>query len=93
MCRSEKNKVNSLDEEAYPNNVYSSDDEEDANVHLLHIASLQINGVSNKSLRSDEDERCETFKLGNSSLRCQLDTVAHANVSNISHLQQVEPNA
>ena len=40
---SQKNRVNSLNEEVYP-----SDDEEDANVHLLHIASLEMNGVTNK---------------------------------------------
>ena len=43
VCRSQKNRVNSLNEEVYP-----SDDEEDANVHLLHIASLEMNGVTNK---------------------------------------------
>ena len=40
MCRSRKNQVNSLNEEVYPNNAHSSDDEEDANVLLLHIVSL-----------------------------------------------------
>ena len=40
VCRSQKNRVNSLNEEVYP-----SDDEEDANVHLLHIASLEIDGA------------------------------------------------
>ena len=88
MCRSQKNRVNSLNEEVYP-----SDDEEDANVHLLHIASLEIDGVTNKSHCCDEDEWWETLEVGNSTLRCQLDTGAHANVINISQLQQVAPNA
>ena len=85
VCRSQKNRVNSLNEEVYP-----SDDEEDANVHLLHIASLKMNGVTNKSPCCDEDEWWETLEAGNSTLRCQLDTGAHANVINISQLQQVE---
>ena len=51
MCRSQKSRVNSLDEEIYP-----SDDEEDANVHLLHIASLEMNGDRDKSHCGDEDE-------------------------------------
>ena len=33
------------------------------------------------------------WKVGNSTLRFQLDTGAHANVINISQLQQVAPNA
>ena len=88
VCRSQKNRVNSLNEE-----VYSSDDKEDANVHLLHIASLKMNGVTNKSHCCDENEWWETLEVGNSTLRCQLDTGAHANVINISQLQQVAPNA
>ena len=88
VCRSQKNRVNSLNEEVYP-----SDDEEDANVHLLRIASLEMNGVTNKSHCCDEDEWWETLEVGNSTLRCQLYTGAHANVINISQLQQVAPNA
>ena len=63
MCRSQKNQVNSLNEEVYP---HSSDDEEDANVLLLHIVSLEMNGVSNKSHHCDEDEWWETLEVGNS---------------------------
>ena len=66
MCRSRKNQVNSLNEEVYPNNAYSSNDEEDANVLLLHIVSLEMNGVSNKSHHCDEDEWWETLEVGNS---------------------------
>ena len=88
VCRSQESRVNSLDEEIYP-----SDDEEDANVHLLHIASLEMNSVTDKSHCGDEDEWWETLQVGNSTLRCQLDTGAHANVINISQLQQVAPNA
>ena len=87
VCRSQKSRVNSLDEEIYP-----SDDEEDANVHL-HIASLEMNGDTDKSHCGDEDEWWETLKVGNSTLRCQLDTGAHVNVINISQLQQLAPNA
>ena len=88
VCRSQKNRVNSLNER-----VYHSDDEEDADVHLLHIASLEMNGVTKNSHCCDEDEWWETLEVGNSTLRCQLDTGAHANVINISQLQQVAPNA
>ena len=88
VCRSQKNRFNSLNEEVYP-----GDDEEDANVHLLNIASLEMNGVTKKSHCCDEDEWWETLEVGNSTLRCQLDTGAHVNVINIFHLQQVAPNA
>ena len=88
VCRSQKNRFNTLNEEVYP-----SDDEEDANVHLLHRASLEMNGVTKKSHCCDEDEWWETLEVGNSTLRCQLYTGAHANVINISQLQQVAPNA
>ena len=88
VFRSQNNRVNSLNEEVYP-----SDDEEDANVHLLHIASLEMNGVDNKSHCCDEDEWWETLEGGNSTLRGQPDTGAYANVINISQLQQVAPNA
>ena len=86
MFRSQKNRVNSLNEEVYP-----SDDEEDANVHLLRIASLEMNGVTNKSHCCDEDEWWETLEGGNSTLRGQPDTGAYANVINMSQLQQVAP--
>ena len=66
MCRSQKNRVNSLNDEVYPYNAYSSDDEEDVNVLLLQIASLEMNGVSDKSHRCDEDEWWETLEVGNS---------------------------
>ena len=52
-----------------------------------------MNGVTDKSHCCDEDEGWETLEVGNSTLRCQLDTSAHANVINISQLQQVAPNA
>ena len=93
MCRSQNNPVNSLNEEVYPNSAYSSDDEEDANVHLLHIASLEMNGVSNKSHCCNEHEGWKTLEVGNITLRFQLDTGVHANVINIPQLQQVAPNA
>ena len=63
------------------------------NVHLLYIASLEMKGVCNKSHCCDEDEWWETLEVGNSTLRCQLDTSAHANVISISQLQQEAPNA
>lgn len=51
MCRSPKQNVNSLNEENYPSDEnYSSDEEESAanTTHLLHIASLEMNTVSDE---------------------------------------------
>ena len=45
LSTSQKNRVNSLNEEVYPNNAYSSDNEEYVNVHLLCKASLEMNGI------------------------------------------------
>ena len=84
LSTSQKNRVNSLNEEVYPNNAYSSDNEEYVNVHLLCKASLEMNGVCNKSHCCDEDEWWETLEVGSSTLRCQLETSAHVNVINIS---------
>ena len=52
-----------------------------------------MNGVCNKSHCCDEDEWWETLEVGYSTLRCPLDTSAHANVISISQLQQEAPNA
>ena len=52
-----------------------------------------MNSVTNKSHCCDEDKWWETLEVGNGTLRCQLYTAAHANVINISQLQQVALNA
>ena len=62
----------------------SSSDEvgPDSDVQLLHVASLEMNGVSNKQKTSENDEWWEDVEVGNSSLHCQLDTGAYASVIN-----------
>ena len=73
----------------------SSSDEEgpDSDVQLLHVASLEVNGVSDTQEPSENDEWWEVVEVGNSSLYCQLDTGAYASVINNTQLKQVAPSA
>ena len=73
----------------------SSSDEEgpDSDVQLLHVASLEMNGISDKQKTSENDEWWEVVEVGNSSLYCQLDTGAYASVINSTQLKQVAPSA
>ena len=93
VCRSQKSKINLLTEEDYLSEDYTSDEEGGitSDVHLLHVASLEMNGVSGEQNTSGIDEWWETLQVGNGTLRCQLDTGAYASVINTTQLQQVAP--
>ena len=89
VCRRPTGKVNTIDED------YSSDNEEslDQDMHLLHVTYLEVNGVNDKSASSETDEWLESVKVGDKTLRCQLDTGAYASVLSASQLQELAPNA
>ena len=76
----------------YPGEDYSSDEEgPDSDVQLLHVASLEMNGISDKQKACENDEWREVVDVGNSTLHCQLDTGAYASVINTTQLKQVAP--
>ena len=60
---------------------------------VLHVARLEMNGVSDKQKTSENNEWWEVIEVGNSSLYCQLDTGAYASVVNSTQLKQVAPSA
>ena len=94
VCRSKKSNVNLLNEMDYPGEGYSSDEEgPESDVQLLHVASLEMNGIRDKTKTSESDEWWAVVEVGNSTLHCQLDTGAYASVINITHLKQVAPRA
>ena len=73
-----------------PGEDYSSDEEgPDSDLQLLHVASLEMNGISDKRNASKNDEWWEIVQVGNSAL---LDTGAYASVINTTQLKQVAPN-
>ena len=70
MCRSQKNKINLLTEVGDLSEDYSSDEEGgNTNEHLLHVLSLEMNGVSSEQNTSGIDEWRETLQVGNSTLQ------------------------
>ena len=73
----------------------TSSDEEGPNseVHQLHVASLEMNGIRVKQKTCENDEWWEVVEVGNSTLHCQLDTGAYASVINSTQLKQVAPSA
>ena len=94
VCRSKQRSVNLMNEMDYSGEDSFSDEEgPDSNVQLLHVASLEMNGVSDKQKPSENDEWWEVVEVGNSSLYCQLDTCAYASVINNTQLKQVAPSA
>ena len=91
--RSKKNKVNSLNEMVYPEDFSSEEEDLDSEIQLLHVASLEMYGISNKQKTCENDEWWEVVQVGNSTLHCQLDTGAYASVINTTQLKQVAPSA
>ena len=65
----------------------------DSDMQLLHVTSLEVNGISNKQDVGETDEWWEVLQVANGTLRCQLDTGACASVINSTQLQQVTPSA
>ena len=62
-------------------------------LQLLHVASLEINGINDNQNVSEKDEWCEFLEVGNSTLFCQLDSGVYARVINTTQLRQIAPNA
>ena len=94
VCRSKKSNVNLVHEMVYPREDFSSDEEgPDSDVQLLHVASLEMNGIRDKQETCESDEWWEVVEVGNNTLHCQLDTGAYASVINTTQLKQVAPNA
>ena len=73
---------------------YFSDEKgPDKVLQLLHVASLQINGISEIQNAGEKDEWCEFLEEGNSTLICQLDAGVYASVIYTTQLRQIAPNA
>ena len=62
-------------------------------MHLVHVIYLEVYGVNDKSAGRESDEWLESVKVGDKTLRCQLDTGAYASVLSSSTLQELAPNA
>ena len=62
-------------------------------LQLLHVASLEINGINDNQNVSEKDEWCEFLEVSNSTLFCQLDSGVYARVINTTQLRQIAPNA
>ena len=61
----------------------SSDEEgPDTNTHLLHVASLKMNGTKDRQNAVKVMKGGRSQKFGNGTLHCQLDTGAYASVIN-----------
>ena len=94
VCRSKQKSVNLMNEVDYPGEDFSSDEEgPNSEVQLLHVASLEMNGIRDKQKTCENDEWWEVVEVGNSTLHCQLDTGAYASVINRTQLKQVAPSA
>ena len=94
VCRSKKSNVNLVHEMVYPQEDFSSDEEgPDSDVQLLHVASLEMNGIRDKQGICESDEWWEVVEVGNNTMHCQLDTGAYVSVINTTQLKQVAPNA
>ena len=95
VCRRKKNNVNLVHEMVYPGEDFSNDEGgPDSDVQLLHVASLKVNGISDKQETCESDrEWWEVVEVGNNTLHCQLHTGAYASVINTTQLKQVAPNA
>ena len=65
----------------------------DSNMHLLHVASLEMNAIKDKQNAYERDEWWEVLQVDSGSLHSQLDTGAYASVVNRMQLKQVAPNA
>lgn len=67
----------------FPREEYCSDEEgPDSDVHLLHVLSLETNGINNKRNASENNEWWGVVQAGSSDLHCQLDMGAYAGVIN-----------
>ena len=94
VCRSKQKSVNLMNEVDYPGEDFSSDEEgPNSVVQLLHVASLEMNGIRDKQKTCENDKWWEVVEVGNSTLHCQLDTGAYASVINSTQLKQVAPSA
>ena len=75
----------------YPGEDFSSNEEgPDSDVQLLHVASLEMNGIRDKQETCESDEWWEVVEVGNSTLHCQLDTGAYASVINTTQIKQTK---
>lgn len=77
----------------FPEEDYSSDEEgPDNGVQLLHVASLEMNGISNKRNASENDEWWEVVQVCSSALYRQLGTGAYVSEINTTQLYPNQAN-
>ncbi len=97
VCRSKGRKVYTVEEETYATEeTDTSEDEVDQyakHIHLLHIRSLKFHQVNKESCHPKDEEWWETVKIGQGTLKCQLDTGAQASVLITEQLKSVAPEA
>ena len=67
MCRSRKSNVKLLDEMDYPEDS-SEEEGRDSNMHLLHVASLKMNGIKEKQNTCESDVWWEVLQAVNLTL-------------------------